>query len=87
MIYIDLRQPNLAAEKCEEIDNGNGTFSYRKVSTGKIFCVTDTGAIEERNDPGGPFESFYRTASCLVADRPWGGKQQAYLLPYAETKD
>jgi hypothetical protein len=53
MIYIDLRQPNLAAEKCEEIDNGNGTKSYRKTSNGKIFCVTDEGAIEERDAPGG----------------------------------
>jgi hypothetical protein len=85
MLYIDLRQANLAAEKCEEIDNGNGTISCRKTN-GKIFCVTDTGAIEERDSPGGPFESFYKTTSALVADRPWGGKQRAYLLPYAEVK-
>jgi hypothetical protein len=84
MIYIDLRQPNLAAEKCEEIDNGNGTKSYRKTSNGKIFCVTDEGAIEERDAPGGPFESFHRTATVLVADRNWRGKQTAFLLPYVE---
>lgn len=86
MIFIDIRKPNMAAEKCEEIDNGNGTYSYRKVSNGKIFCVTDTGAIEERPEDaaGGAFESFTKTPGALVADRPFNGKQLAYLLPYAE---
>jgi len=86
MVYIDLRKNNLAAEKCEQIDNGNGTFSYRKVSNGKVFCVTNTGDIEERDDPGGPWESFYRTSNALVADREWEGEQTAFLLPYAEVK-
>jgi len=85
MIFIDLRQSDLSAEKCEVIDNGNGTESYRKTN-GKIFCLTEEGKIEERDSPGGPFESFVRTPTALVADRPWNGVQRAYLLPYAEVK-
>lgn len=88
MIYIDLRKANLAAEVCEEIDNGNGTFSYRQVRNGLIFVVDDLGNITAGGEPGQPYQSFFKTSAALVADRtnPGTGVRVGYLLPYAEVK-
>jgi len=85
MVYIDLLTPNLQAEVCEEIDNGNGTTSYRKPN-GKIFCITPDGNVEERDSPGGPWESFKRVGASLVAERDSDRGKVAYLRPCVEVK-
>lgn len=65
----------------DEHDNGNGTLSVRKPN-GKWLCVTPDGGIEERDDPGGPWESFKRgkNGSSLVAERG----DRVFVLPRAE---
>lgn len=62
------------------IDNGNGTVSVRKAN-GKILCVTPEGDMQERDSPGGPWESFRRGKGCLIAERDGGG---FHVLPLAE---
>lgn len=63
-----------------EHDNGNGTLSVQKPN-GKWLCVTPTGSVEERDTPGGVWESFKKGANCLIAERD-GGDQgpQVFVL-------
>lgn len=66
----------------DEKDNGNGTVSVKKPN-GKWLCVTPEGKVEERDSPGGPWESFKKgkNGSTLVAERDSG---RVYVLPRAE---
>jgi len=67
-------------------DNGNGTVSVKKPN-GKWLCVTPTGAIEERDTPGGAWESFVlaKNGASLIAWRDAGsGGNVPYVLPIAE---
>lgn len=61
-------------------DNGNGTVSVQKPN-GKWVCVTPDGAVEERDTPGGAWESFTRGKTSLLASRDPG---RVYVLPLAE---
>ena len=68
----------------EEHDNGNGTISIRKLN-GKWLAVTPAGAVEERDAPGGPWESFVRGDTGYVAQREGpGGEILVYVLAYVE---
>ena len=67
-----------------EHDNGNGTISVQKPN-GKWLCVTPGGDIEERNDPGGPWESFRKGHGCLVAEREGAEGPAVFVLGAAET--
>jgi hypothetical protein len=91
--YLDLGEskvPPIKTEKCEVVDNGNGTISCKSVArsqstdaavNGKPFvCITDAGKAEWRESPGGAFESFYPHGDLLIADRPWNGVQRSYSL-------
>ena len=51
-----------------EIDNGNGTISMQKPN-GKFLAVTPEGKVEERDTPGGAWESFRKGSNCIIADR------------------
>jgi len=68
----------------DEHDNGNGTISIRKPN-GKWLCVTPTGAVEERDTPGGVWESFVRGDTGYIAQRE-GPNQEVlvYVLAYVE---
>ena len=61
-------------------DNGNGTVSVQKPN-GKWLCVTPAGVVEERDTPGGAWESFRRgkNGASLIADRDG---ESAGLLVY-----
>lgn len=63
------------------VDNGNGTVSAKKPN-GKYLCVTPDGNVEERDTPGGVWESFQQTPTALIA---WREKDQpndrVYVLP------
>jgi hypothetical protein len=48
----------------EEHDNGNGTIAIRKPNA-KWLCVTPTGAVDERDTPGGTRAS--RRSGCSPA--------------------
>ena len=52
-------------------DNGNGTVSVKKPN-GKYLCVTPEGEVQERDEPGGPWESFRKGKGCLIAERESG---------------
>lgn len=58
------------------VANADGSVSIKKPN-GKYLCVTPDGGVEERDHPGGPWESFRRTQNCLIAERD--GK--VYVLP------
>lgn len=66
-------------------DNGNGTVSVQKPNS-KWLCVTPTGAVEERDTPGGAWESFRRGKnSSLIAERDGGAAGPViYVLALAE---
>jgi hypothetical protein len=59
--------------------DANGNTVPAEESKTPIYCVTDAGADEWRPSPGGPFESFRRVGTSLVADRPWNGVEHAYV--------
>jgi hypothetical protein len=64
-------------------DNGNGTISVQKPN-GKWLCVTPDGGIEERDTPGGAWESFYKSGTSLVAERDGGARGTlVYVLAIA----
>ena len=56
-----------------EHDNGDGTISVQKPN-GKWLCVTPEGAVEERDTPGGAWESFLKGNGCLIAERDGGAR-------------
>lgn len=65
-------------------DNDNGTVSVQKPN-GKWLCVTPSGAVEERDTPGGAWESFRVGKACLIAERDGGDKgPQVFVLSLAE---
>ena len=64
--YSDKVQPGFAA--CTEVDNGNGTISLQKPN-GKFLAVTPEGSVEERDTPGGVWESFKKGSNCIIAER------------------
>jgi hypothetical protein len=59
-------QPGFAS--CTEVDNGNGTISLQKPN-GKFVAVTPEGSVEERDTPGGVWESFRKGNNCVIAER------------------
>jgi len=64
--------------------NGDGTVSAQKAN-GKWLCVTPDGQLEERDSPGGLWESFVRGNSSLIAYRDGGAAgPKVYVLPLAE---
>lgn len=68
----------------ELVDNGNGTVSVRKPN-GTFLCVTPDGHVEERDSPGGAWESFRKGKSALIAERDGGDRGLlVYVLPLAE---
>lgn len=65
-------------------DNGNGTVSVQQPN-GKWLCVTPEGQIEERDTPGGAWESFRKGKTALIAERDGGSRGPlVYVLPLAE---
>lgn len=67
-----------------EHDNGNGTISIQKPN-GKWLCVTPDGYLEERDTPGGVWESFVKGKGCLIAERDGGDEGPVvYVLEAAE---
>ena len=64
-----------------EHDNGNGTVSVQKPN-GKWLCVTPPGVVEERDTPGGVWESFLKGPNGYIADRELDGVPVVYVLPY-----
>ena len=52
----------------EEHDNGNGTISIKRPN-GRWLCVTPAGAVDERDTPGGVWESFVRGDTGYIAQR------------------
>ncbi len=71
--------PILGFQPGDTHDNGDGTVSVKKPN-GKWLCVTPEGQIEERDGPGGPWESFKRTSTSLVALRD----TRTYVLPLVD---
>ena len=69
----------------DSVDNGNGTISIKKPN-GKYVCLTPQKTWEERDSPGGPWESFVRCSNGLYANRDWDGKLASYIIPFVETK-
>lgn len=68
-----------------EHDNGNGTISVQKAN-GKWLCVTPDGFLEERDEPGGLWESFIKGRGCLIAERDGGANgPKVYVIGAAET--
>jgi hypothetical protein len=68
-----------------EIDNGNGTVSVQKPN-GKFLCVTPEGSVEERDTPGGLWESFKKGKGCIIAERDGGESgPKVYVLSMAES--
>jgi hypothetical protein len=68
----------------EEVDNGDGTISVRKPN-GKYLCVTPLGVVEERDTPGGLWESFIVSRNALIAKRDNSPNGWAiYVLPRVE---
>jgi hypothetical protein len=66
------------------VDNGNGTVSVEKPN-GKFLCVTPDGGLEERDSPGGLWESFRQGATSLIAERDGGPRGPlVYVLPLAQ---
>lgn len=64
-------------------DNGNGTISVQKPN-GKWLCVTPDGGIEERDTPGGAWESFIKSGNSIVAERDGGARGTlVYVLAVA----
>lgn len=68
--------PMLGFQTGDTKDNGDGTVSVQKPN-GKWLCITPDGATEERDNPGGPWESFKRTSTSLVAIRG----DRTFVLP------
>jgi hypothetical protein len=66
------------------IDNGNGTVSVKKPN-GAILCVNPDGGLEERDAPGGPWESFRvsKSGTSLLAVRG----DRVYVLPLVDVGD
>lgn len=65
-------------------DNGNGTVSVEKPN-GTWLCVTPDGHMEERDSPGGVWESFRKGTACLIAERDGGARGPlVYVLPLAQ---
>jgi len=68
----------------EEHDNGNGTVSIKKPH-GSWLCVTPAGAVEERDTPGGVWESFVRGDTGYIAQREGPNKEVlTYVLAYVK---
>ncbi len=68
----------------EEVVNGDGTISVKKPN-GKYLCVTPEGRVEERDSPGGLWESFKKGKASLIAERDGGARGPVvYVLPLAE---
>lgn len=66
------------------VDNGNGTVSVKKPN-GKFLCITPDGQEEERDTPGGAWESFTKGKASLLADRDGGPTgPRVFVLPLAE---
>lgn len=66
------------------VDNGDGTVSVQKPN-GKFLCVTPEGGIEERDTPGGLWESFRKGKASLIAERDGGTRGAVvYILPLVE---
>jgi hypothetical protein len=100
MLYIETKfektNPALEVEKFDIIKNADGTESYRSVARASsadanvqktpIYCVTDQGKDEWRENPGGAFESFQRVGQTLVADRFWNNVPNAYIRFCVEAK-
>lgn len=70
------------AEKGEH-DNGNGTISLLKPN-GKWLCITPEGREEERDSPGGVWESFVKCRGCIVAIRTLEKRNEAGELLSSE---
>lgn len=86
MIYIDNGDGKMTATAGTLVNNNNGTFSLRKTN-GKIFCLTPHGIVEERDSPGGPWESFKKAPNALVFERELpDGSPVFYLRCYAEVE-
>ena len=95
MLFIETKygknttNPTLAVMKFNIIKNADGTESYSSVArlasdnaddkANPIYCVTDQGKDEWRENPGGAFESFRRVGTTLVADRLWNNVENAYV--------
>lgn len=69
----------------DPVDNGNGTISIKKAN-GKFVCLTPDKKYEERDNPGGPWESFVRCSNGLFADRTWDGVPHTFIIPFVEVK-
>ena len=86
-------QNGTLAIKCiEEIDNHNGTFSYRQES-GIILRCTPNGVFEDKPDAppasaGGPWESYLKTTDgkAIVAERDNNGHTVSYAFPLLQVK-
>lgn len=66
------------------VDNGNGTVSVKKTN-GKFLCITPDGHVEERDTPGGAWESFRKGKASLIAERDGGAAgQKVFVLSLAE---
>ena len=66
------------------VENGNGTVSVKKPN-GKYVCITPDGKEEERDTPGGAWESFKKGKATLIAERDGGARGPVvYVLPLAE---
>lgn len=66
------------------VDNGNGTVSVQKPN-GKFVACTPDGFLEERDTPGGVWESFRQGATSLIAERDGGDRGPlVYVLPLAQ---
>lgn len=63
------------------IQNGNGEVSLKKPNE-KYLCVTPEGQLEERDAPGGPWESFRpsKNGTALIAVRG----DRVYVLPFVD---
>lgn len=73
-------------EPGEEHDNGDGTFSIKKPN-GKWLCCTPDGYLEERNSPGGLWESFVhaKSGTSIIAKRDGGAAgPRVWVLPRAD---
>lgn len=63
------------------IDNGNGEVSLKKPND-KYLCINPDGGIEERDAPGGPWESFKlsKSGTSLLAVRG----DRVFVLPLVD---
>ena len=83
MTYIDAMQPDLSAIACDEIANGDGSYSYR-TRTGKFLSLDIFTGKWAEADSAGPWEQFRKSSTALVLDLEWDGKRYTFMRPYVE---